>query len=99
MSEGEMVMAWLKEIAREDNAAVATYWEVISIYYDHAKQVSDLAVGGWVDQAAYDQGYQPLMTKNWVIPSGLAPELATGALAFVGGFAKNQPEFEGWENE
>ena len=87
-------MGWSKSIAREDNAAVATYWEVISIYYDHAKQVSDLAVGGWVDQAAYDQGYQPLMTKNWVIPSGLAPELATGAVTFVSTFVQAQEEFQ-----
>lgn len=91
-------MAWIKSIAREDNGAVATYWEVISIYYDHSKETSDLAIGGWVDEEAYTNNLQPLMTKNWIIPAGLAPELAAGALAFVGGFAKNQEEFEGWEN-
>lgn len=89
-------MAWVKSIAREDNGAVATYWEVISVFYSHSEQKSLLMAGGWVDQNAYENNLQPLMIKEWDIPSGAAPDLATGAVAFVSGFAKAQPEFEGW---
>lgn len=34
----------------------------------------------------------------WEIPSGLAPELAAGAIAFVTGYARAQPEFEDSED-
>jgi hypothetical protein len=87
-------MAWEKSITREDNGAVATYWEVISIYYNHRTQKSILAVGGWVSQSAYENSLEPLMTKSWEIPSGLAPELASGAVTFVSTFAQAQAEFQ-----
>lgn len=92
-------MAWFKEIERLDNGAVASYWEVISIHYSHIEQTSRLIVGGWVNQEAYEGLKEPLMTKDWEIASGLAPQLSAGALIFVSGFAKSQPEFEGWTNE
>lgn len=89
-------MAWIKEIKRQDNGASAFYWEVISIHYSHIEQTSRLIVGGWVSQEAYEELKEPLMTKEWEIPSGLAPELSAGALAFVGGFAKSQVDFAGF---
>lgn len=91
-------MAWIKNIAHESHGAVASYWEVVSVFYDHKRQISILEVGGWVSAQAYADGLAPLMTKNWEIPSGLAPQLATGAVQFVSGFAKSQSEFEGWAN-
>lgn len=91
-------MAWFKDITEQNTGAVASYWQVISILYNHRTQKSVLEVGGWVSQAAYSENKSPLMTKYWEIPSGLAPELAAGALAFVEGYARQQPEFEGSEN-
>lgn len=91
-------MAWIKQIAHPEHGASANYWEVISIYYDHKRQQSVLEVGGWVGQAEYDAGLSPLMTKIWEIPSGLAQQLAEGAIAFVSGYAMAQPEFEGATN-
>lgn len=88
-------MAWIKEIAHESHGAIASYWEVVSVYYDHRRQLSQLEVGGWVSAEAYANGLAPLLVKNWEIPSGLAPQLAAGAIAFVSGFAKQQPEFQG----
>lgn len=92
------IMAWIKTIAHEAHGAEAHYWEVISVYYEHKRQLSILEVGGWVNAEAYNNGLSPLLTKIWEIPSGLAPQLATGAVQFVSGFAKSQPEFEGWAN-
>lgn len=90
-------MAWIKNIEDSSTGVVASYWEVISVYYNHKKQESLLEVGGWVSEQAYVDGKNPIMNKAWQIPSGLAPELASGAVAFVSGYAKQQPEFEGWE--
>lgn len=92
-------MGWIKEIEREDNGAKALFWEVLSVVYMHKEQQSNLTVGGWITKNAYDSGLSPIIVKEWVIPSGLAPELAAGAVLFVSGFAKAQPEFEGWTNE
>ena len=90
-------MAWFKDIEEQNTGAVAAYWEVIGIQYNHRTQMSVLEVGGWVSQAHYSASKSPLITKFWEIPSGLAPELAAGALAFVSGYARAQPEFEGSE--
>lgn len=87
-------MAWIKNIEHPDNGAVATFWELIGVVYDHRAQTSVLTVGGWVSQEAY-ASKEPLMVKRWEIPSGLAPELAAGAVAFVSGYAKQQSEFVG----
>jgi hypothetical protein len=89
-------MGWIKEIEQVDTGVLVPYWEVISVFYSHKNQLSTLEVGGWASKEAYDDGKSPVMVKSWVIPSGLAPQLAAGAVAFVGGYAKSQPEFEGW---
>lgn len=86
-------MAWLKEIEEPNTGATAVYWEVMGIAYNHRTQVSVLEVGGWVSESHYTNNKSPLIVKYWEIPSGLAPELAAGALAFVGGYARAQPEF------
>lgn len=90
-------MAWLKEFVDVDTGVAASYWEVIGIEYQHKQQISNLRVGLWVSEAAYNDGKSPIKVLAYSIPSGLAPELAAGALAFVSGYAKSQPEFEGWE--
>ena len=90
-------MAWLKDIEEQNTGAIASYWEVIGIQYNHRTQFSVLEVGGWVSEDAYTANKNPLIYKSWEIPSGLAPELAAGAIAFVTGYAMSQPEFEGAE--
>lgn len=89
-------MAWVKEIEQTETGVLVSYWEVISVYYSHKNQESILEVGGWVSESAYNDAKNPVIVKAWKIPSGLAPELAAGAVAFVSGYAKAQPEFEGW---
>ena len=89
-------MGWCKTIEDEKTGVNVTFWEVISVVYNHREQQSDLCVGGWISKSAYDSNKDPAMVKNWTIPSGLAPELATGAVAFVSSYAKTQPEFEGY---
>lgn len=88
-------MAWNKEIEQESTGAVASYWEVISVFYEHQRGASTLVVGGWISEEAYNNNKSPLLVKSWEIPSGLAPELAEGAVGFVTSFAMSQPEFEG----
>lgn len=90
-------MAWIKELEHNETGAIASYWEVMSVHYDHRAQTSILVAGGWVSKVAYDGAKEPLLTKRWEIPAGLAPQLAAGAVSFVSGFAKAQPEFEGWQ--
>ena len=90
-------MAWLKNITEERTGAIAPFWEVISIVYNHREEQSDLTVGGWVSEDAYNEGKDPIITKNWSISSGLAPELSAGAISFVTSYARAQDEFEGSE--
>lgn len=91
-------MAWIKAIEQELTGVVVEYWEVISINYLHKQQTSNLTVGEWVNQAAYDANKAHVVEKNWIIPSGLAPELAAGAVGFITAYARAQPEFEGSED-
>lgn len=92
-------MAWIKQIADESTGAVAEYWEVIGVVYDHRSQISTLSVGGWVNKLHYNANRNPLLRREWIIPSGLAPQLAAGAVAFVSGYAKQQAEFDGWQED
>lgn len=91
-------MAWLKSIPHPDFGVSVAFWEVLGVNYDHREQKSLPTVGGWNSQADYDAGKIPLMTKSYYIPSGLAPELAAGAVAFVTQYARAQDEFEGSED-
>lgn len=88
-------MAWIKEITHPDHGAVASFWETISIHYDKRRQLSTLQVGGWVGEQAYNDNLSPLLVKIYEIPSGLAPELASGAEAFIASYVRGQEEFEG----
>jgi hypothetical protein len=90
-------MAWTKTWTDPDTGIQASHWEVIGIVYQHQAQLSELKVGCWSSAQAYADGKQPVTTKTYSIPSGLAPSLATGALQFVTGYAMQQPEFEGAE--
>lgn len=89
-------MAWIKNIEDESTGVIVPYWEVVSVFYNHRLQLSVLEVGGWASKDAYDNNKAPVLVKRWEIPSGAAPQLAQGAVAFVSGYAKQQPEFQGW---
>ena len=91
-------MAWIKQFVIEDTGVQGNFWEMISINYNHRKQVSEMVIGLWINQAAYDAEKEPIHFKIYSIPSGLAPELAGGAIAFTSGYARSQPEFEGSED-
>lgn len=87
-------MAWIKSIQLE-NRTVASYWELIDVYYSHKSQVSTFQYGGWVDAQAYEEGAPPLLTERHTIPAGLAPQLAAGALAFGTSIIRALPQFAG----
>ena len=70
---------------------------MIGINYNKRKEISELIVGIWVDQEAYNNNLEPISVLSKTIPSGSAPELAAGAYAFTMGFMKTLPEFEGAE--
>lgn len=88
-------MAWIKEWVDPDNDSVGNFWETQTILYNHRTQLSEMTIGVWKDAAAYNANKRPLFTKSYIIPSGLAPQLAQGAKAFVQAYAKAQPEFQG----
>lgn len=86
-------MAWIKEITDEETGQVVRYWEMFTIFYEHTKQLSTLRVGGWVNKEAYYEGKSPTIYRVYFISSGLAPQLASGAKAFVTQYALSQEEF------
>lgn len=89
-------MAWLKTYTLPNTThSFEAYWEVIGIVYQHQAQLSELKIGCWSSAEDYEAKMQPIYVKTYLIPSGLAPELAVGALQFVTGYALTQPEFQG----
>jgi hypothetical protein len=86
-------MAWIKEFVDPDTGVIASYWEVVGIVYQHREQLSELKVGLWVSAEAYAANKSCLRVRTYLIPSGLAPQLSTGALQFVSGYARAQEEF------
>lgn len=91
-------MAWLKTYTLPNTThSFQAYWEVIGIIYQHQAQLSELKIGCWANAEDYAAKKQPIDVKTYLIPSGLAPELAGGALQFVTGYAMQQPEFDGAE--
>lgn len=88
-------MAWIKEWEHPDNGSIGSYSEMETITYNNRTQLSEMSVSVWISAEAYNNNKSPLFTKIYIIPSGLAPELASGAKAFVQAYAKAQPEFEG----
>jgi hypothetical protein len=87
-------MAWTKEIMAPDTGVVVQYREMLTIFYEHTKQMSTLRVGGWVNQEAFNQDREPVIIKTYFLPSGLAPQLADGAKNFVTEYAMAQEELE-----
>ena len=86
----------LKKILTQANTGVkAEFIEMIGINYNKRKELSELVVGVWVDEAAYDANLEPVWMIFKTIPSGSAPELAAGAYAFTMGYMKTIPELLG----
>ena len=88
-------MPWEKEISREDNGAVAKFWDIISLAYSKRTGNTELLVGGWVDQEANALGLEPLTRTYMTIPGGTNPQLGVAVSAFGAGYALAQPQFEG----
>lgn len=88
-------MAILKQLIQEETGVNVSYWDTISIFYSKIDSISILVVGGWINQKAHKDGLDPVMTRRYELPSGLAPQLAAGADAFVKAYVKSLPEFEG----
>lgn len=91
-------MAWKKSMTDESTGVVYEHWDMILINYQHRSGMSEMIVGAWVNKEAYDAGRDPVRTKSYVIPAGTNPQLATAALAYVSGYVRAQPEFEGSED-
>lgn len=90
-------MALKKQMVQASTGAKAEYIEMIGINYNKRKELSELIVGVWVSKQEYDANLEPVLTIINVIPSGSAPELASGAYAFTMNYIKSLPEFEGAE--
>lgn len=88
-------MAWIKKIEHQTHAAIASYWDSISVFWNKRIGTTQFIVGGWVNKQAYDEGKEPLMTFTWEIPSGSNQQLSAAAELFLESYAKRQPEFEG----
>lgn len=91
-------MAWIKTFTHPDTGAEGNFWEMETILYNHRTQLSELRVSVWVSATHYTNAKTPLHSISYVIPSGLAPQLASGAQAFVSGYVRSQPAFEGSED-
>lgn len=87
-------MAWIKEII-QPNRVKLSYWELINVFYDHKAQISMFNYGGWVDEAAYTDGVDPVVVESMQIPAGQAPQLAQGAMAFGNAVIRGLDKFHG----
>lgn len=88
-------MAFTKVRIDPATGASAEHWDLICINYNHRAQLSEMQFGVWVDKAAHDANLHPVHVEIFSVGSGLAPQLAAGALAFAMNYIKAQPGFEG----
>lgn len=88
-------MAWIKEWEHPDTGSIGNYWEMETILYNHRTKLSEMRVSVWVSAFHYHTARQSMHTITYIIPSGLAPQLAAGAATFTTAYVMAQPEFEG----
>ena len=55
-------------------------------------------VEGYVNKEAHDSGKQPVLSKFFEIPEGSQPQLAAAGKAFLLGYVRALPIFEGSED-
>ena len=90
-------MPWTKEYLVEATGVTASYYNFISINYDHRSGQSEIIYGVWFSADAYTDGLSPVKQFSLPVPSGTSPTLASGALAFATAYILAQPEFDGAE--
>jgi hypothetical protein len=88
-------MALVKEIRDESTGVLCMYWKCVKIVYDAERGSSLVEAHGWPSLWHYQQKKNPLMAKQWEIPTGAAPQLATGVEILMQASALSQPCFDG----
>ena len=91
-------MAWKKQITIPNNGVVVEHFSLIDARYSHREQVTVFIYGGWVNKAAYDDNLEPVIRETVEFPSGEAPQLSAGVIAFAENKIRALPEFTGSED-
>lgn len=91
-------MPFLCDVTVEETGVVVGYWQEIELVYNMKSGYVVFTINGYVDQAAYEAGKQPVVSKFFEIPEGTQPELAAAGKAFLLSYVRALPEFEGSED-
>lgn len=88
-------MPFLCDVTLEETNVVAGYWHEAELVYNMKSGYVVFTINGYVDQAAYEAGKQPVISKYFEIPEGTQPQLAAAGKAFLLGYVRALPEFDG----
>lgn len=65
------------------NGVTVTVAKLITVMFDNTTQKAEIVAGLWLDQAAIDEGKQPVSKFTFQLDADLNQALATEALAFL----------------
>lgn len=85
-----------KEI--EETGVEVNYWHEAELVYNMKAGTVVFTVEGYVSEEAYAEGKKPIASKFFEIPEGTQPELAAAGKAFLLGYVRALPDFEGSED-
>ena len=91
-------MPFLCDVTVEETGVVVGYWQETELVYNMKSGYVVFTINGYVDQAAYESGKQPVVSKLFEITEGTQPELAAAGKAFLLSYVRALPEFEGSED-
>lgn len=91
-------MPFLCDYTIENNGVAVGYWHEKELVYNMKTGIVVFTIDGYVNKQAYDDGLDPVLSKFYEIPEGTQPQLAAAGNAFLLGYIRSLPEFEGSED-
>ncbi|MBK7380558.1 MAG: hypothetical protein IPJ03_16505 [Ignavibacteriales bacterium] len=91
-------MPFLCDVTVPETGVVVGYWHESELVYNMKVGKVSFTISGYVNEAAYVAGKFPVVSKSFEISEGSQPQLATTGKAFLLGYVRALPEFEGSED-
>ena len=86
------------EVVIPETGVTVEHWVESELVYNMKTGIVVFTVEGYFNKAAYDAGKQKVISKFFEIPEGTQPQLAAAGKAFLLGYVRALPEFEGSED-
>ncbi len=88
-------MPFLCDVTVPETGVVVGYWHESELVYNMKVGKVSFTISGYVNEAAYVAGKFPVVSKSFEISESSQPQLVAAGKAFVLGYVRALPEFEG----